>query len=299
MSQQRERPMAGSAAGSAAAVPADAKARRAPWLGRLLYYVAPIRRRVVLANLRRAFATRLDDAEIRLLAQAHYAHLARLVWEFCRLPWLSAERRDELVRIDNIEAILRVHERGRGVLLLAAHLGNWEVAAIAALARHPHYRGRFHIMRRPLWPNWLHRLVTRRFAAAGIGVLPKVGSLDRILARLAAGDAVIFVLDQHACGRDGVVVDFFGHPASTSRSLAILARATGAGVVPVSTWRERDGRHVLRFDDELPLLACEDASEGIRSNTRAYNAALERMIERHPEQWFWVHRRWKPLYPSD
>jgi len=263
-------------------------------LGVLMYYAVPIRRGVVLANLRRAFGGRLATSEIRRLAQSHYAHLARLAWEFARVPTLSPRRRRELARVENIEAILRVYEQGRGVLILAAHLGNWEVATVAALEHFPQYRGRFHVLRRRLWPAWLDRWVTRRFVAAGIGVLPKVGALDRILARLAAGDAVIFVLDQHAVGRDGVLVDFFGQPAATWRSLAILARSTALPVVPMSTWREPDGRHVVRFEDALPVVACADANEGIRLNTQAYNDVLERMISAHPEQWFWMHRRWKP-----
>jgi lauroyl/myristoyl acyltransferase len=88
-------------------------------------------------------------------------------------------------------------------------------------------------------------------------------------------------------------VEFFGHPAGTFRSLAVIALATGAPVVPAASWRDETGRHVLRF--ELPLAPIEhsDTNEAIRMNTRAYNRALERMIVRRPEQWWWVHRRWK------
>ena len=88
-------------------------------------------------------------------------------------------------------------------------------------------------------------------------------------------------------------MDFFGSPAGTFRSLAIIARATGAPVVPVATWRAADGSHVLRFEEALDWIACENANEAIRCNTRAYNAALERFILQHPEQWLWAHRRWK------
>jgi KDO2-lipid IV(A) lauroyltransferase len=90
-----------------------------------------------------------------------------------------------------------------------------------------------------------------------------------------------------------VVVDFFGHPAATFRSLAILALTTGAPVVPAASWREPDGTHVLRFEAPLPPIEGPDMTEAIRRNSRAYNAALERLILRHPEQWWWVHRRWK------
>ena len=260
-----------------------------PLAGKLIYHLLPIRRRVVLSNLHRVFGSTLPDAEITRIAQAHYAHLARVLVEFLRQPW-----RSPAVRVDNIEAILRAHAQGKGVLVLTGHFGNWEVATVGGIANFPQYRGQFHFVRRPLHPRWLDRLVTRRFRRGGFGVLPKRCALDAILDRLAAGDAVVFVLDQHAGGRDGVEVDFFGHPAGTFRSLAILALATGAPVVPTATWREPDGRHVLRFEEALPVIEHEDTNAAIRANTRAYNAALERLVLRHPEQWFWVHRRWKP-----
>jgi KDO2-lipid IV(A) lauroyltransferase len=264
-----------------------------PLSGKLIYHLLPIRQRVVLSNLRRVFGGVVPDAEIRRLAQAHYAHLARLGLEFLRFPWLSDAQRAAMVRVENIEAILRAHAQGKGVLVLTGHFGNWEIATVAGISNFPQYRGRLHFVRRPLQPRWFDTLVTRRFRRAGFGVLPKRGALEAILQRLEAGDSVVFVFDQHAGGTDGIPVEFFGHPAGTFRSLAILALATGAPVVPAASWREPDGRHVLRFEEALPLVECEDTNEAIRKNTRAYNAALERLVLRHPEQWFWVHRRWK------
>jgi len=264
-----------------------------PLVGRVLYHFVPVRRGTILANLRRVFATRLSEPAIRRLAMAHYAHLVRSVVEIAQDRWRSPAARAARVRVENIDACLRAHRRGKGVLILALHLGNWEVAGTNGLAQFAQYRGQFHVLRRPLVPAALDRFVTRRLTRAGLGVLPKTGALDRVLARLAAGDGVIFFFDQYAAGRDGVEVEFFGTPTGTFRSLAILARGTGAAVVPAATWRDADGRHVLHFDEALPLIECDDPNESIRRNTRAYNAALERLILRHPEQWFWSHRRWK------
>ncbi|HUI27200.1 MAG TPA: 4'-phosphopantetheinyl transferase superfamily protein [Candidatus Kryptonia bacterium] len=265
----------------------------APPIGRLAYHLVPIRRRVVLENLRRVFGATTSESEIVRLAQAFYAHAAQCLVEFVRFPLLPAARRAALIRVENREAILRVYEQGKGVLILAGHCGNFEVATVAGITSFPQYRGQFHILRRPLRPGWFDRLVTLRFRRAGLGVLPKKGALDAILERLAAADAVVFVLDQHAAGRDGVLVDFFGHPAWTFRSLAIISLATGVPVVPVASWREPDGSHVLRFEEALPVIDADDPDAAIRLNTRAYNAALEQLVLRHPEQWFWMHRRWK------
>jgi len=264
-----------------------------PLIGRLLYRLVPLRRKVILDNLRRVFGDSVPAAEIEALAQVHYAHFGRLLWEFLRFPWLSEQRRRSMVRVENLEALIAALGQGKGVLILTGHFGNFEVATAAGLDSYPQARGRFWFVRRPVKPEWLDRLLTRRFRRAGFGILPKRGGLDAILDKLAAGDLVVFPFDQHASRKDGVLVDFFGHPAGTFRSLSVIALSTGVPVVPAASWRVPDGTHVLRFEPALELIEHPDANEAIRLNTRAYNAALERMIVRHPEQWWWVHRRWK------
>lgn len=268
---------------------------RVPWAGRLLYRLLPFRRRVVLANLRRVYGETVSDDDIVELAQAHYGHLWKLAGEFLRFRWLSRKRQLALVRIENLDTFADAYLQGRGVLLLTGHFGNWEVATVAGIGSFPHMHGRFHFVRRALKPDWFDRLVTRRFERAGFGVLPKRGSLDAMLDRLADGDAIVFAFDQHAQPPDGIAVDFFGTPAWTFKSLAIIALATGAPVVPATSWREPGGRHVLCFEAPVPAVDHANTSEAIRLTTRAYNAALERFVLRRPEQWYWVHRRWKTV----
>jgi len=261
---------------------------------RLLYRLMPLRRQVVLDNLKRVYGEAVDEAEITRLAQAHYGHLGRLLWEFLWFPWLSRAKRMAMVRVENLDALLAAHALGKGVLILTGHFGNFEVSTGAGLASFPEAKGHFHFVRRPIRPEWLDRLVTRRFRKVGFGVLPKRGGLDAILDRLAEGDLVVFPFDQHAQRKDGVLVEFFGHPAGTFRSLAVIALSTGAPVVPASSWRDSDGRHVLRFEAALGAVEHADTNEAIRLTTREFNRALELLIVRRPEQWWWVHRRWKP-----
>ncbi len=261
---------------------------------RLFYRLLPLRRRVVLDNLRRVYGDAVDEAEITRLAQAHYGHLGRLLWEFLWFPWVSRARKLAMVRVQNLDALLAAHGLGKGVLILTGHFGNFEVSTSAGLASFPEAKGRFHFVRRPIRPEWLDKMVTRRFRKVGFGVLPKRGGLDAILDRLAEGDLVVFPFDQHAQRKDGVMVEFFGHPAGTFRSLAVIALATGAPVVPASSWREADGTHVLRFETALAAVEDADTNEAIRLTTREFNRALELLIVRRPEQWWWVHRRWKP-----
>jgi len=266
-----------------------------PLAGRLFYRFLPLRRGVVRANLQRVFGATVPAQEIERLAQAHYSHLWRLLGEFLRFRWLSPEKKAALVRVENLDAFVAALGQGKGILVLTGHFGNWEVATIAGIANYPEFKGRFHFVRRAIKPAWLDRLVTRRFNRAGFGVLPKRGSLDAMLERLEHGDAIVYPFDQHAQPPDGIEVEFFGHPAWTFKSLAIIALATGAPVLPASSWREPDGRHVLRFETPMAPLESADANEAIRRNTRAYNEALEELVLRQPEQWYWVHRRWKTV----
>jgi KDO2-lipid IV(A) lauroyltransferase len=264
----------------------------APAAGRFMYHCLPIRRRVVMSNLRRAFGAVLDDRQIVTVAQGFYAHLLRSLAEFARVN-LTPRARRPVVRVENIEAILKAHALGKGVLILSGHFGNWEVVLPQAIEGFAQYRGQFHILRRPLPLRFLDRLLTRRMRKSGLEVIPKRGSLQTILNRLGAGDAVVFIMDQHAGARDGVLVEFLGSPAWTFRSLALIALSTKAPVVPAAVWREADGSHVLRFEEAMWPVEGATADEAIAANTRRYNAALERIIMRHPEQWFWFHRRWK------
>lgn len=265
----------------------------APWYGVLSFYLLPIRRKIVLTNLNRVFGGLISDDSMRRLAQAYYGHFLRLLIEFVTMPLMSAERRASIIRVENKEAPIQAHGLGKGLLIVTGHIGNWEVATVAGLSQFPQYRNLFHVLRRALKPRWLDDMVTNRFRRSGLGTLPKRGSLGKILDLMREGGIIVFPYDQHAGGRDGIPVEFMGEPAGTFKSMAIMALATGAPVLPAACWREPDGTHVLRFEEPIHPEDCEDTKEAIRRNTRAYNAALERMILRHPEQWFWMHRRWK------
>ncbi len=281
-----------SASAVALAIPARTAA---PLAGRILYRVLPIRRQVILENLRRVFGAAVPADEIEHLAQAHYGHLWRLFGEFLRFRWMTQAQKTAIVSVENVDVLAAALARGKGVIVLTGHFGNFEVATVAGLGHFPEMRGRIHFVRRAIKPRWLDALVTRRFNRAGFGVMGKRGSLDAILERLEAGDMVVFPFDQHANPPDGIESEFFGHPAWTFKSLAIIALATQAPVLPAAGWREPDGKHILRFEQPVPLIESDNVNDEIRRNTRAFNAALERLVLRHPEQWFWVHRRWKTV----
>jgi Kdo2-lipid IVA lauroyltransferase/acyltransferase len=261
--------------------------------GSIAYALLPLRQDIVRSNMRRAFGHALSEAETKRLAMAFYGHLARSLWEFFTLPLLRQRTLAALVTVENAEVFFKALSVGRGLLMFGGHIGNWDIGLTAALLQYPQLRQRVNIFVRHFTPAWLERMVRHRFQQAGIGIIEKKNSMHTIIERLAAQEVVGFTMDQHAAPKEGVLVDFFGAPAWTFRSLAVIALRTHAPVVPAAMWRETSGRHVFRLEEPLPPIITGDFREDIRANTQAYNHTLERMILRHPEQWIWNHRRWK------
>jgi KDO2-lipid IV(A) lauroyltransferase len=267
------------------------------WAGKFIYRWLPYRRHVILENLGRVYGGKVDPTQIELLAQAHYGHLWLLLTEFVKFRFLSAEQKKKMVRVLGVPGMMAAFEAGKGLLILTGHFGNFEVSTVAGVEHFPQVKGHIHFLRRPIKPRWLSDMLTRRFNEAGFGVLGRRGSLEEIVQTIEGGDAVVFPFDQYARRPEGIPVEFFDHTAGTYKSMAVIAIATGAPVIPACSWREPDGTHVLEFLPALTAIIGEDVDAEIQRNTRAYNQALEQLIVRHPEQWWWVHRRWKVQAP--
>jgi KDO2-lipid IV(A) lauroyltransferase len=266
-----------------------------PWYGKFIYHILPLRRRVVMENLRRVYGDTLTDRRIAEIAQAFYGHLVKFLGEFVRLAFMSDAKKAQYVRIEGIEHLAAARKQGKGVLLLAGHFGNWEVSTVAGMSQFKQFHGHLHFIRRPLKPQWFNDLVMRRFRKAGFGTLEKTGSLDEILALLEDNRIIVSIFDQFTVRKYGIQSEFFGHPAHTFKSLAVLAQFTGAPVIPSSSWREQDGTHVLLFEPPVEVLTEGRTKDILSKNTKRFNETLERIILRHPEQWIWMHKRWKKV----
>nr|WP_256478806.1 lysophospholipid acyltransferase family protein [Legionella sp. 27cVA30] len=269
------------------------------WAGRLIYHCLPYRRQVILNNINQAFGKILDEQQRIHLAKAFYSHLATSLKEMCVLRFMSEEKLREKVEVRGHERVLSIAEAGKGVLILTGHFGNWEFAPLGGILNFKQFKGQFHFIRRTLGSKTIERILFRRYYRAGLHVIPKKNSLQQVCTALEEKHAVVFVLDQHAslANRDGIAVEFFGKKAGTYRSLASLARHTNLPIIPAASYRLPDGRHVLEFFEPIPWQDYATTQESIYRNTLAYNQALERMILAHPEQWMWLHKRWKLKEP--
>lgn len=265
------------------------------WAGRFVYRCLPYRRSVILSNIHQVFGVSLNDAQQKHLARAFYSHLLKSVKEMISLRFMNEAQLRERVDVKGHERLLEIAAQGKGVLVLTGHFGNWEFAPLGGILNFKQFQGQFHFIRRLLGNKTLERMLFRRYYRAGLNVIPKKNSLSQVCDVLDKNHAVVFVLDQHASlrNRDGVAAEFFGKKAGTYRSLASIARHTGIPVVPAAGYRLSSGRHVLEFFDPIVWQDYETTQESIYRNTLAYNQALEKMILAHPEQWLWLHKRWK------
>lgn len=263
--------------------------------GKFLYYCLPYRRRVVHQNINQVFADQLTKSEKNHLAKAFYSHLATSIKEAFQLRFMSEKTLSARVEVRGHERLLAIAAENRGILILTGHVGNWEFAPLGGILNFKQFQGQFHFIRRTLVNKFIERILFRRYYQTGLNVIPKKNSLQQVCNALDKNHAVVFVLDQHAslANRDGVAVEFFGKKAGTYRSLASLSRHTGVPVVPAASYRLANGHHVLEFYEPIQWRDYPDLQEAIYRNTLAYNEALERIILAHPEQWLWLHKRWK------
>ncbi|MDI1353010.1 MAG: lysophospholipid acyltransferase family protein [bacterium] len=265
------------------------------WVGRMMYHLIRYRRQLILANIHQVFADRLNEKQRRYLAKAYYSHLATSIKEALQLRFMSEDTLRAKVEVIGHEKLLAVVAEQKGVLVLTGHFGNWEFAPLGGVLNFKEFKGQFHFIRRTLRFKALEKMMFKNYYRAGLHVIPKKNSLDRVCMALEINHAVIFVLDQHASlvNRDGIAVEFFGKKAGTYRSLATLSRHTGVPVVPAAGYRLPNGKHVLEFFDPIPWQDHGTTQESLYYNTLAYNKALESIILENPAQWNWMHKRWK------
>lgn len=257
-------------------------------LGLLWYHVFRFRRSLVEESLALAFDRPRDDPWVRATARKNFIHYGLLVIEFLRLRIIDVANVESHVEFRGLEHVDAALRKGNGVLALTAHLGNHDLLACALALRGYSLT----IVSKSLKDKKVEEVWMNERSASGLNILLHRNSIREILRALRGNGLVGFVIDQHA-RKDNVWVTFFGRPASTLSSLAVLAARTGAPVVPIFGRRIEGGRHLLEAHPEIPLETSSDSEEAIRRNTQRFSDAVEAAIREVPEQWTWVHRRWK------
>ena len=252
---------------------------------RLLDMALPRLRRTALKNLEMAgFAGR------ERITTGVFNSIARLVVAFARFPQITRANVREWIDYEGLDNFERARGRGKGVLVATAHLGNWELSAFA----NAYLAAPMHIVVRPIDNAGIDALVERYRALSGNHVITKKDAARGILRALHAGEAVGILIDQNTTPAEGVFVDFFGIKACAGSAFVKLAHHSGAAVVPgYAVWSEGAGRYVLHFEPEVEMTG------DVGADTQQVHARLEAAIRKYPDQWLWVHRRWKTRPPGE
>ena len=262
---------------------------------RMLYAALPKLRRTAQVNLRLAFPEWTEERR-REVERGMVRNLGWMAAEFARLPLYKKENIENYVVLDGHENFLEAHRRGKGVLVLTGHLGAWELSSHA----HALYGYPLHFMARPIDNARVDALVNRYRCLSGNAPIFKNESARAMLKILKDGGTIGILADQNTLPAEGAFVDFFGTAACTTTGIARVALHTDTAVVPgYLVWDETIGKYRLRFEPALELMRSGDAEKDVVTNTQRFTKVIEGIVRAYPEQWVWVHARWKIRPPGE
>ncbi len=267
---------------------------------RVLYWLRPELSRTAHWNLSLAFPEWTAKQRRRTI-RGVIRQVGWMAGEFAHFPRYTRESIERVVLLDGFENFAAARERGKGVLFLTGHMSAWELAPFAqSLFGHPLY-----FLARPVENRRVDALVNHYRCLSGNQPINKNASARTVLTLLRQGQTVGVLIDHNTSREEGVFVKFFGVPACTTSGLARLALRTGAAVVPgFLLWDATMGKYRLRFEPAVELARTGDDERDVVEDTARFTEVVEAFVRNHPDQWLWVHKRWKtrppgepPIYP--
>jgi KDO2-lipid IV(A) lauroyltransferase len=246
-------------------------------------------RKVGLQNLQLAFPEK-TTAEREAILRGVYRSLGWQIGEFCKMGSYTAEQASKFIRYDGLENYLAAREKGKGVLVLTGHLGAWELSSFYhSLMGYP-----MSLVIRRLDNPLVDAFVNRIRCLHGNRVIHKDDFARGLLTSMHRGETVGILMDTNMTPPQGVFVPYFGVDACTASGLARVALHSGAAVLPgFLVWEPAEKKYALRFGEELQLIRTGNMASDILANTALFTSTIEAYVRRYPEQWLWVHRRWK------
>ncbi|MBF0226703.1 MAG: lysophospholipid acyltransferase family protein [Desulfobacterales bacterium] len=258
-------------------------------MGNIWFFIDKQHRNIALENLTRAFGREKTQQEIKILAKKVFQNIALVLFEIGWTMGLNKKEIHKYFTVKGLNNLNKAVEKGRGVLLLTGHMGNWELLTfIAAMTNH-----KYNIVYRQLDFPPLEKFFFDLRTRFGATMIPNFrGAMRLILKALNKRECVGMLLDQSVNWDLGVFADFFGIRTSTNKGMALISLKTGAPVVPVFIKR-KGFKFEAEFEKEIPFIDTGDKIKDVEESTFLYNKRIENFIRQYPEQWFWVHRRWK------
>ena len=258
------------------------------FFGAVWYLFDKKHRNIVYDNLYLAYSREKSEQEIKRIAKAVFSNTIQMFFEYAWYYTCQPIDYKTHFRISGADHLKNAMKKGKGVIVILSHLGNWELlTAFAPMTGLPAT-----VVYRPLKSKAINRFVIENRTSTGVDFFPLHGALDAVQQALTKGMLVGLLADQNSRRKRGVFVDFFGKKACTQKGPAKLAMTTGAPMIPIYLHRE-ENKFVLEIQPALPLVNTGDEQADIQQNTQIYTSSIEAVIRRYPEQWFWLHRRWK------
>jgi KDO2-lipid IV(A) lauroyltransferase len=250
---------------------------------RILDLAIPKLRQAAETNLTFALPE-LTPTQRRRLINGTFQSVGRMLLALARAPRITRANVNQLISYEGLEHYQAAKQSGKGILVATAHLGNWELSAYT----HAFMTEPMHVMVRPLDNPLIDALVERRRALSGNHLIYKKDAARNVLKALRANSAVGILIDQNAAATEGVFVNFFGKPACANAAFVKFAYHSEAKVIPgFAFWTEATQRYILRFYPEIPMTG------NVQEDTQRIHTFLEQVIRQYPDQWMWIHRRWK------
>jgi Kdo2-lipid IVA lauroyltransferase/acyltransferase len=270
-------------------LPRSAARSLAAFVTSLLFSLRPGLRKTAEFNLRLAFPDWTEERR-REVTRKMVRNLGWMAAEFARFPRLTKENLEKVVILEGHENFLEGQRRDKGVLYLTGHIGAWELSSFA----HALYGYPLHYMARPLDNNRVDALVNQYRCFSGNKPIFKNESARVMLKILKDSGTIGILADQNTMPEEGVFVDFFGKSACTTTGIARVALHTDAAVVPgYAYWDETIQKYCLRFEPPVELIRTGETERDVFENTQRFAKVIEEIIRKHPDQWVWVHKRWK------
>ncbi len=257
-------------------------------LGRLWAGIDARHLAIASDNLRRAFPE-WDEARVQCTARGVYAHFGTVILD---LLWMEGRSADELLAhadIEGVEHLQRARAAGRGVLAPSGHVGNWEFQAVASVP----LVGGVASIARPLDNPALDRRLVALRTSTGNSVIYKQKALAQAIRTIREGGILAVLIDQNVLEKDGIFVRFFGRPAATTTVAAALALKTGCAIVPGRCTLQQNGRYRMVYGPPVEWTGSGRRDEDIAALTQQLTSVIEGWVREAPEQWLWLHRRWK------
>jgi KDO2-lipid IV(A) lauroyltransferase len=262
---------------------------------RVAYGLRPPLRRAAMQNLKLAFPD-WSEAKRRKMVRGMIRQIGWMAGEFSQFPNYTRGNIERIVAVDGFENFDAARRRGKGVLFLTGHMSAWELAPFA----HALYGYPLHFLVRPIANRRVDALINRYRCLSGNRPIEKNRSARAILKVLGDGGTVGILSDQNTALEEGVFVDFFGIPASTTSGLARIALRTDAAVVPgFLSWDGVRRKYRLRFEPAVELARTGDEEADVLESTARFTHVIEEYVRAHPDQWLWVHKRWKTRPPGE